>query len=118
MRDKLVSRPAFFVYATLLLPVLACLLVLRNHSEWPPLPEKPGPSPTVMVEVERDFSHRIGDLIPITIYIKQFAGTTVDIDGLALEGDFELRGEFKTDSRSTTDGGKVLRVRGVVQSFS
>lgn len=118
MNEKLVSRPAFLVYAMLLLLPLAYLLVQRNNSTWPVLPDKPGPSPTVMVEVERDFSHRIGDAIPVTIYIKQFAGTTVDIEGLALEGDFELRGEFKTDARSTADGGKILRVRGVLQSFS
>jgi hypothetical protein len=99
--------------------LVAALFLTKHVEQWPQFPkEAVGPTPAVIYEVERDFGWRTGDVVPITIYIKQFPGTSVDVDGLALEGDFEVRGDIKVDSRVTADGGKVIRVKMNVQSFA
>lgn len=92
---------------------------LKPGERWPQFPkEAVGPAPAVMFDVERDFGWRTGDVIPLTIYIREFPGTSVDVEGLALEGDFEVRGDVKVDSRATADGGRIIRVRMDVQSFA
>jgi hypothetical protein len=103
----------------LLAVLTACFFFLKRVEQCPDFPKTAtGPTPAVIVEVERDFGWRTGDVVPITIYVKQFPGTAVDVDGLALEGDFEVRGDVKVDSRVTADGGKVVRVKMNVQSFA
>jgi hypothetical protein len=99
--------------------LFAAVFLMRPQDNWGSFPEDAtGPQPAVLIEVERDFGWRTGDAVPVTIYIKQFPGTSVDVDGLALEGDFEIRGEYKVDSRDTKDGAKIVRVRMTVQSFN
>jgi hypothetical protein len=99
--------------------LIAGLMYFKPAQEWPQFPkEAKGPAPAVIYEVERDFGWRTGDVVPVNIYIREFPGTSVDVDGLALEGDFEVKGDTKVDTRATADGGKVIRVHMTVQSFS
>lgn len=101
------------------LVLVGCLFLMKQEKPWPQFdPNLTGPAPAVQIEVERDFGYRTGDVIPITIFVKQFPGTSVDVEGLALDGDFEIRGDVKVDSRGTEDGGKVTRVKMNVQSFA
>lgn len=99
--------------------LVACLVYVKRAEQWPQFPQgTAGPAPAVIYEVERDFGWRTGDVVPVNIYIRQCPGTAVDVDGLALDGDFEVKGDIKVDSRGTADGGKVIRVHMTVQSFA
>lgn len=99
--------------------LFGALYFVKTEEKWGNFPaDAKGPAPIVQVQTERDFGWRTGDVVPLTIYVKSFPGTQVDVDGLALEGDFEIRGDIKVDSRSTADGGKITRIRMDVQSFA
>lgn len=82
-------------------------------------------APQVLVQLDRDFGYRIGDIVPVTIYVKQQAGTSVDLHTIALEGNFEIAGQ-ETGREDTTpveekaldDGSKILRLKVKLQSFS
>lgn len=82
-------------------------------------------APQVVVQLDRDFGYRIGDIVPVTIYVKQQAGTRVDLHTIALEGNFEIAGQ-ETGREDTTpvveksleDGGKILRLKVKLQSFA
>lgn len=114
---KLYIGAAACVGVALLL--LTCLYFVRQGPQWPDFPANaPGPAPVVITQVDRDFGYRTGDAIPVSIFIKQFPGTEVDVNGLALDGDFEIRGGIKTETRRTEDGGSITRLDMVVQSFA
>lgn len=107
------------VFALIGALLFVALHFVKTEEKWGSFPaDAKGPAPIVQVEVERDFGWRTGDVVPLTIYVKSFPGTSVDTDGLALEGDFEVRGDVKVDSRRTADGGKITRIRMDVQSFA
>ncbi len=103
----------------LTLALVACIFFMKQEKNWPDFPAvAAGAAPLVKLQVERDFGWRIGDVVELNIFIKQAPGSSVDVEGLALAGDFEIRGDIKVDSRKTEDGGKVIRVKMFVQSFS
>jgi len=103
----------------LTLVLLACIFFLKQEQKWPEFPATAvGPAPLVQLQVERDFGWRTGDAVTLNIFIKTFAGTSVDVEGIALAGDFEIRGDIRLDSRKTEDGGKITRVQMSVQSFN
>jgi len=114
------------------LSLLACLifggvytLFYGERSLWPrfqydALPEVARPlavEPEVIVVAERDYGYRLGDVVPVTIYILQKPGTRVDPNSLALEANFELLGEARIKSVDRSDGGKILRADIRLQSF-
>jgi hypothetical protein len=91
----------------------------RAKDNWPDFADIQGPAPALSVEYDqRDFGWRIGDVVPVTVYVKQFAGTEVEVDGLAFDGDFEQRGDAQLTSRNTADGGKLYRIKVNLQSFA
>lgn len=82
-------------------------------------PEFPQSSePAVIVQVEPDFGYRIGDLVPITVFIKEPPGTKVDVASMALEGDFEIRGEPTLTKHQLADQSSVYCLKLTLQSFN
>lgn len=91
----------------------------------PPLPVKapdekePPLLPEVKVEIDRDFAYRIGDPVPVVLYIKQKAGTLVDLHSIALDGNFEIRSNgAQAYVEDLPDGSKRMRYVMELQSFS
>ncbi len=86
--------------------------------KWPEFPESKDQSPSVVVQVEPDFGYRTGDVIPVSIFVRENPGTEVDIASLALEGDFEIRGEPVLSRTSLPNGGQGYCLQLQLQSFS
>ncbi len=93
-----------------------------DQVKWPEFPaaEKTAPpsAPSVVAQLERDFAYRIGDVVPVVLYIKEAPDTRVDLNSIALEGDFEIRGNGKLYQETTKEGGRILRFQLSLQSFS
>ena len=106
--------------ATLALGGLVWLTRQDQHA-WPDFAAMPeGPSataPKVVSEAERDFGWRIGDEIPVFIYILQKPGTVVDTHSLTVEGSFEVKGEPAVYTRDRKDGSRLIRIQLLLQSF-
>lgn len=75
-------------------------------------------SPQVVAEYERDFGWRTGDRVTIDIFIKQQPGTEVDLNTLAIQGDFEVSGGPDIFTRDKKDGSRLIRLRLPVQAFN
>ncbi len=111
------------VCVTLLL-MLESALFWSARVEWPVFPDQvKAHESQVVMEVARDFGSRIGDPVPVTLYIKQQPGTVVDLHSIAIEGNFEIRGEeFGNRPRPyeevMKDGSKRIRFQVELQSFS
>ncbi len=103
---------------TLAAVVALCFYLWPERKPWPQIPLTQGVVPSVVVAVEPDFGYRIGDIVPVTIYVRQAPKTTVDVGSLALEGDFEIVGEPDVQVIDAQDGGKILRVKLSLQSFA
>lgn len=84
---------------------------------WPTFQQSNEATPQVVVQVEPDFGYRTGDVIPVNIFVRQNPGTEVDIASLALEGDFEIRGEPVLSTKSLDDGAKGYCLQVQLQSF-
>lgn len=96
--------------------LLVASLTGGNNVKWPDFPQPPGAEPQVVVVVEPDFGYRIGDVVAVDIFVRQPPGTRVNVDALALEGDFEVRGEPEIVSKQ--HGADVyIRYRINLQSF-
>lgn len=119
MNKKRLAYGALGLVVAAALVGLAWNFFLRPNESWPSLDEATGPAPTIQVQYDtRNFGWRIGDVVPVTIYVKQHAGTTVEVEGLALDGEFELRGDPQVSSVPTPDGGKLYQIKLRLQSFS
>ncbi len=75
-------------------------------------------APQVVADYERDFAWRTGDRITVDIYIKQQPGTEVDLNTLAIQGDFEISGGPDIFTRDKKDGSRYIRLRLPVQAFN
>jgi hypothetical protein len=75
-------------------------------------------TPEVVVVVDHDYAYRIGDAIPVTIFLKEKKGTEIDLHSMALEGDFEIAGDPVFFVRQTADGARRIRVDIKLQSFN
>ena len=75
-------------------------------------------APQVVADYERDFGWRTGDRITIDIYIKQQPGTEVDLNTLAIQGDFEITGGPDIFTKDKKDGSRYIRLRLPVQAFN
>jgi hypothetical protein len=75
-------------------------------------------TPEVVVTVDHDYAYRIGDAIPVTIFLKEKPGTEIDLHSIALEGDFEIAGDPVFFVRRTADGARRIRVDIKLQSFN
>lgn len=105
------------VIASLLL-VAYWFLPSGGAPDWPQYPETQESAPSVVSQLEPDFGYRTGDVIPVAIFVKEQPGTEIDISSLALEGDFEIRGEPKIHRAGTEDGGQQYCIQLQLQSFS
>lgn len=92
-------------------------LYWSKRTVWPQFPQGVDSAPQMIVEVEPDFSWRTGDLIPVHIYIKQQAGTSVDLNNLELEGDFEPDIQAEVYVLDRKDGRRYIHINAVLQSF-
>lgn len=101
--------------AAIVILLLAALWRPSPSVQWPDFPQPRGSEPQVVVVVDPDFGYHIGDVIPVDIFIRQPAGTKVE-DGLALEGDFETRGD-PVVTREIRGGETYIRMRVYLQSF-
>ena len=80
--------------------------------------EQPPLTPVVVAQADRDFGWRIGDHVPVTVYVKQKPGTFVDIYSFAYEGDFALVGVPTFKVKDFEDGTRFIEVKMVLQSMS
>ncbi len=117
---------------TLVACALAALVVLVSmgglawyfwgqRTIWPafaPVAAENPQSPQVVAEYERDFGWRTGDRITIDVFIKQQPGTEVDLNTLAIQGDFEVSGGPDIFTKDKKDGSRLIRLRLPVQAFN
>lgn len=75
-------------------------------------------APLVVSDFNRDFGWRIGDIIPIQLYLHQKPGTVVDLHSLAVEGDFDIVDPPTIVARDFKDGSKDISVKFKIQSMS
>ncbi len=111
-------KRAIGIIAALLLivAVLWCCLT----PSWPEFSSTQAKDPQVLVqtaEKDRDYAFHIGDLIEISIFVKQQPGTLVDPESLAVVGDFEVRGKPAVTSKKLEDGSVVYRIKLELQCF-
>ena len=118
MKSKLV-KIASGLGAALIVGVLAFWACSRPEKvEWPQFKPATDAAPRLAVHVQPDFGYRIGDLVNVTIFIRQQPGTKVDLSSTAIEGDFEFYGEPQYDEEVLPDGAKLIRIKQSLQSFS
>lgn len=90
--------------------------------DWPAFSNDPAvassPTPEVVAHIERDYGWRTGDVIPVTMFIKEKPGTVVDTNTLAIEGDFEVVGEVDIFTRDLKGGGRLIKITMHVQTFN
>jgi hypothetical protein len=133
---KKLGRFSAFLLITLLIAAVCgslAWLAWDGRTQWPTFPSDvvAGQAPTeaqkaaaaslapeVVVVVDRDYGYRIGDVIPVTIFFKEKAGSEIDLHSMAVDGDFEIVGEPTFFARSAADGSRRLRVEVKLQSFS
>lgn len=88
-----------------------------QRTVWPDFPPASDPAPQVLVQVEPDFAWRIGDRVPVTIFVREAPGVEVDLNSLATEGDFEIAGNIEVVEREKRDGSRLVRITVYLQSF-
>lgn len=84
---------------------------------WPEFPQVQSQDPQVLLKVDRDYAHHIGDLITVDLFIRQKPGTTVDGKTLSITGDFELASAPEVKTKEAEDGSVTYRYRLFVQTF-
>lgn len=115
-KRKILLLSASLAGAAAVILLLVALLSGGSGVKWPDFPQPQGAEPQVVVVVEPDFGYHIGDVVPVDIYVRQPQGTHVNVDAMALEGDFEVRGE--PEITSDQHGADVyIRYRVKLQSF-
>lgn len=89
----------------------------RTH--WPEFPAATKDAPQLVVQIERDYGWRTGDRVPVELFIRQQTGTTIDLDSLAVNGDFEiLKQPGEPIWRELPDGSKLYRLQFELQSLA
>lgn len=107
---------------------ICTMLFWEDRTEWPSFPSDAqtpvgvlaaaSSTPELAATLDRDFGWRIGDVLSVTVYMKQKPGTVIDMHSIALAGDFELVGAPDVFELTKPDGSKVYRVKLKLQSFS
>src|SRR5215470_10514163 len=105
------------------LSMILCLGIIAalywpKRAIWPQFPQSAEPAPQVVVQVDRDFAWRTGDHIPVSVFIKLKPGVAVDLNSLAIEGDFEIAGNPEIFVREERDGTRLIRLLVTLQSFN
>lgn len=93
-----------------------------DRTTWPDFntaPAAPTPlAPRVVAHYERDFGWRIGDVIPIELYLHQEPGTLIDLHSLAIEGDFEIVENPTFVIRDFKNGSRNIAIKFKIQSMA
>ncbi|MGE0265495.1 MAG: hypothetical protein AB7V06_22685 [Candidatus Obscuribacterales bacterium] len=94
-----------------------------DRVEWPDFTQVATQSddplaPLVVARAERDYGWRTGDIVPLTLFIKQLPGTRVDENSLAIEGDFAVVGQPEFLFKEEEDGSRMIRIRLNLQSMA
>ncbi len=122
MKTILTNLVALVVCVSLALGGLVWL-TKSDLTAWPDFsaasqnPEDPL-SPQVVSDFDRDFGWRIGDIVPVQLYLHQKPGTIVDLHSLAVEGDFDILEEPTIVTRDYEDGSKDIGIKFRIQSMS
>src|SRR4029450_9053170 len=85
---------------------------------WPEFPPAADSAPQVVTQVEPDFAWRTGDRIPVHIYVREQPGTQIDLNSLAVEGNFHVRGQPDIFVRDFKDGSRLVHIKLNLQSFN
>ena len=84
---------------------------------WPEFSATTDKAPQVIVKVERDYAHHLGDLIEVELFVRQSPGTAIDTNTLSIGGDFELAEKPAVSHKDLKDGSTVYRFGLAMQSF-
>ena len=103
--------------AIILVAAIAATIYLFTRPSWPDFPATTEVTPQSKTSVKRDYAHRIGDVIPLELVIRQQVGTRVQMDSLTIAGDFELHEKPTLDLKEFKDGSALYRVCFKLQSF-
>lgn len=88
------------------------------QTPWYAFAASDGKEPQIRVSIERDFAYHIGDHIPVSIVIKQKAGTKVDVtDDIAVAGPFEIAEQKPLRRKELEDGSVCYKLDITLQSF-
>ena len=82
---------------------------------WPAFPET-HETPVAVSDVLPDFGWRTGDIIPLTVFIKEVPGTVCDLKSVVIKGDAQLR-SLKSYEEKQADGTRLIRLQLEVQAF-
>lgn len=113
-RKKL--RYAVFALLAVAVVAAAAFAWLRTGGvKWPEFPAV-NDKPVAVSDVLPDFSWRTGDVIPVTVYIKEAPGTVCDLKSIVVKGDAQLRA-VDTYSENLPDGTRLIRLKLDLQAF-
>ncbi len=84
---------------------------------WPDFPESKTNEPQVIFDRGREYAHHVGDLVSVTMYVRQAPDTRLDLNNLEMTGDFEIAGKAEVSEKRYKDGSVCYRVRLKLQSF-
>jgi hypothetical protein len=73
--------------------------------------------PQVIVQVERDYGHRTGDLITVDVFVSLPTAAQLDAKAVTVDGDFELALPPAVIEKKISDDVHAYRVRMALQSF-
>jgi len=113
MKKKLLLLAAALVAAA----TIVVAVLWYTAPEWPVFPAAKGSEPQVVVKVDRDYAHHLGDLIEVELFVRQQPGTTVEPKSLSVGGDFELSKAPGVTKKELEDGSVTYRFKLAVQSF-
>jgi hypothetical protein len=115
---KLIQSFAWTICVLIVSVAALTAMFWSKRTIWPEFPQSKDFVPQVVVKVEPDFGWRLADRIPVTLFIKQKADVNIDLNSLAVEGDFEFSGSPTVYSRDNKDGSKYVRIDLMLQSFA
>lgn len=88
-----------------------------NAPEWPTFDATKTDAPQAMVKMDRDFNHHLGDLIEVSLFLKDGKDSLIAPDTITIGGDFESNSKPDVSSRKGEDGLMLYRILLRVQTF-
>lgn len=113
MKKRLISLAAVFAIVV----AVGVAFWFFTRPSWPDFPAAASNEPQVVVKVERDYAHHLGDLIEVELFVRSAPGTVVDPKTLSIGGDFELADKPAVSQKDLKDGSTVYRFALAMQSF-
>lgn len=113
MRKRLISLAAILAVVV----AVGAAFWYFTRPVWPEFSATTDKEPQVIVKVERDYAHHLGDLIEVQLFVRQAPGTLIDTNTLSIGGDFELAEKPAISQKDLKDGSTVYRFGLAIQSF-